>query len=224
MAGRIHSIDTFCTLDGPGIRTIIFMQGCCLRCKYCHNPDTWKPNSPNSQEYSPEALMQIIIRGKPYFDASGGGITFSGGEPLLQHDFIKEIFTRCCKIGISTALDSSLYVSHNIVESLLDCTDLVLADIKHIDPLKSRKLVGASNELSFSNIKLLNENRIPIWIRYVVVPGWSDDVADVTAMSEFIAPLYYVERVDLLPYHSLGQHKWAMLGLEYELGDIHPPL
>ncbi len=223
MLGRVHSLDTFCTLDGPGIRTIIFMQGCCLQCKYCHNPDTWRPKSGDSEEYSPEALMHIIIRGKPYFDASGGGITFSGGEPLLQHDFIKEIFVRCRQIGISTAFDSSLYVPQNMVESLLGCTDLVLADIKHMDPAKSFKLVGAANESNLSNIELINDCQIPIWIRYVVVPGWTDDVKDVEAMSKFIAPLAYVERVDLLPYHSLGKHKWAMLGLEYELDDIHPP-
>ncbi len=223
MLGRIHSIDTFSTLDGPGIRTVIFMQGCGLRCKFCHNPDTWSRESPPSQDCTTESLMKIVIRGRPYFHASGGGITFSGGEPLLQYAFIKEIFKRCRETGISTAYDSSLYVPARIVEELIDHTDLVLADIKHMNPIRSLELVGASNELNLSNIALLNQNQIPIWIRYVVVPGWTDGVAEVEAMADFIAPLAWVKRVDLLPYHDLGRHKWSLLGLPYELGDLSPP-
>jgi len=111
MRGRIHSIDTFSTLDGPGIRTVVFMQGCMLRCKYCHNPDTWSLHSETSREYTPEQLMKRILRGKPYFEATGGGVTFSGGEPLLQHEFLLDVFMRCRREGISTAFDSSLYVS-----------------------------------------------------------------------------------------------------------------
>ncbi len=223
MLGRIHSIDTFSTLDGPGIRTIVFMQGCCLKCKYCHNPDTWSQKSAASKEYSPEDLMHIIIRGKPYFNASGGGITFSGGEPLLQHQFMQEIFIRCRQTGIATAFDSSLYVSPKILESLLGYTDLVLADIKQMDRAKSLELVGADNEPNLHNIELINNHQVPIWIRYVVVPGWTDDIKDVEDMAKFIAPLRWVQRVDLLPYHTLGRHKWAILGLKYELGNIHPP-
>ncbi|KUG05414.1 pyruvate formate-lyase activating enzyme [hydrocarbon metagenome] len=223
MLGRIHSIDTFSTLDGPGIRTVIFMQGCSLRCKYCHNPDTWSRESADSRDYTPEALMHIIARGKPYFDASRGGITFSGGEPLLQHRFIKDIFVRCREIGISTAFDSSLYISPRIVEDLLGCTDLVLADIKQMDRSRSLELVGAANELNLGNIELINNHQVSIWIRYVVVPGWTDDRKDVEAMARFIAPLAWVKRVDLLPYHALGRHKWPMLGMEYELADLYPP-
>ncbi len=223
MLGRIHSIDTFSTLDGPGIRTVIFMQGCFLRCKYCHNPDTWSRESDHSRDYTSEALMHIITRGKPYFDATGGGITFSGGEPLLQHQFLKEIFILCREIGISTAFDSSLYVSTNIIDNLLSCTDLVLADIKQMDRAKSQELVGSGNELNLSNIELINQRRVPIWIRYVVVPGWTDDRKDVEAMARFIAPLTCIERVDLLPYHALGRHKWSMLGIKYDLKDLHPP-
>jgi len=223
MPGRVHSIDTFSTLDGPGIRTVIFMQGCCLHCKYCHNPDTWQLKSKNSKEYAVDELMQLILKNKPYFQASGGGITFSGGEPLLQHDFIKEIFIHCRQEDISTAFDSSLYVSVDIVSSLLNYTDLVLADIKQMDSLKSSRLVGTDNELNLRNINNINDNRTPLWIRYVVVPGWTDDINDIRSMAEFIAPLDCVERVDLLPYHSLGKHKWSMLGMVYELNDVQPP-
>ncbi len=167
--------------------------------------------------------MHIITRGQPYFDASGGGITFSGGEPLLQHQFIKEIFLRCREKGISTAFDSSLYVSPRIVEHLLDYTDLVLADIKQMDRAKSLVLVGSANESNLSNIEMINNHQVPIWIRYVVVPGWTDDKQDVEAMARFIAPLAWVERVDLLPYHTLGHHKWGILGKEYELANLRPP-
>jgi pyruvate formate lyase activating enzyme len=223
MLGRVHSIDTFSALDGPGIRTVIFMQGCCLRCKYCHNPDTWSRENTDSQEFSPEELMDIINRGRPYFEASGGGVTFSGGEPLLQHRFIREIFICCRETGISTAFDSSLYVSTRMVENLLEYTDLVLADIKQMNPGRSLELVGADNELNLANIALINDYQVPIWIRYVVVPGWTDSVDEVKAMAGFIASLAWVQRVDLLPYHALGRHKWAILGMEYELGDLHPP-
>lgn len=223
MLGRIHSIDTFSALDGPGIRTVIFMQGCGLRCKYCHNPDTWSRDNPAAQDYTTESLMKIIVRGRPYFQASGGGITFSGGEPLLQYAFMEEIFKHCREIGISTAYDSSLYVSPRIVEKLMDYTDLVLADIKHMNPQRSLELVGASNQLNLSNIALINQSQIPLWIRYVVVPGWTDGVAEVKAMADFIAPLSWVKRVDLLPYHALGRHKWSLLGMSYELDELRPP-
>lgn len=223
MLGRIHSIDTFSTLDGPGIRTVVFMQGCILRCKYCHNPDTWSLHSETAREYTPEQLMKRIQRGKPYFNATGGGVTFSGGEPLLQHEFVLDIFLRCRQEGISTAFDSSLYVSTRIVESILPYTDLILADIKAMRAAKSREIVGASNDRNIENLELANSSKTPIWIRYVVVPGWTDEPEDIQAMAEFAGSLEYVQRIDLLPYHSLGMHKWQMLGLKYELQNVKPP-
>jgi len=223
MKGRIHSIDTFSTLDGPGIRTVIFMQGCHLRCKYCHNPDTWELESSTASKYTVDELMKIIRRGKPYYDASGGGITFSGGEPLLQHMFIKETFIKCRAEKISTAIDSSFYVSTSRVLELIPFTDLVLADIKQMDDEKSRYLTGTSNLLNLQNLELINEHGIPIWIRYVVVPGWTDAIGDIKKMANFVAKLSSVERIDLLPYHSLGKHKWDILGLEYELKNTEPP-
>jgi len=223
MKGKIHSIDTFSTLDGPGIRTVIFMQGCALRCKYCHNPDTWAVQSPDAQELEVEELMEIIQNNRPYYEASGGGVTFSGGEPLLQPGFIKEVFEYCRAEKISTAYDSSLYISSQVVLDLIPFTDLVLADIKHINTEKSRILTGVGNRLNLENIKLLNESKVRIWIRYVVLPGWTDAYEDLEKMSRFIRDLPRVERVDLLPYHSLGSHKWKLLGLEYPLHEIEPP-
>ncbi len=223
MQGLIHSIDTFSTLDGPGIRTVIFMQGCHLRCKYCQNPDTWEINAPSAKIYSVDGLMEIIRANIPYFTASKGGITFSGGEPLLQYKFIKEIFTNCRKERISTAFDSSLYVSTKSVSELLPFTDLVLADIKQIDDEKSRYLTGASNRLNLQNLELINEHGVPIWIRYVIVPGLTDTARDIEQMAKFVANLNTVERIDLLPYHSLGKHKWDILRINYELENTKPP-
>lgn len=221
--GKIHSIDTFSTLDGPGIRTVVFMQGCALRCQYCQNPDTWKVDSPSAQEFSPDQLMQIVRRGIPYFKASGGGLTISGGEPLLQHQFVRALFSQCRLEGIATALDTSLYVSSSFLLDVLPVTDLVLADIKHMDPVKSKILTGAENDLNLHNLDIINEQRVPIWLRYVLVPGLTDDLQDITAMARLAARLSQVRRIDLLPYHTLGRHKWELLGLEYQLPNLPPP-
>jgi pyruvate formate lyase activating enzyme len=221
--GRVHSIDTFSTLDGPGIRTVIFMQGCHLRCKYCQNPDTWDPAAATAQEYSAEEIMNVILRSLPYFNASGGGVTFSGGEPLLQAEFVAEVFKKCQEYNIHTAIDTALYVSTDTVQILLPYTKLFLADIKQINNEKSQILTGASNKRNIENLNLINARKVEIWIRYVVVPGFTDAPDDLLSMADFISGLDSVSRVDLLPYHSLGSHKWDLLGLKYELDNIDPP-
>ena len=137
MIGYVHSIDTFGTLDGPGIRTVVFMQGCRLRCKYCHNPDTWRIEAPTAQQCTSDDLMKIIVRGVPYFQASGGGVTFSGGEPLLQHEFVQEVFNRCQQKGIHTAVDTSLYVPEDVLREAIPFINLVLADIKQFNRKKA---------------------------------------------------------------------------------------
>lgn len=223
MKGKIHSIDTFGTLDGPGIRTVIFMQGCALRCRYCHNPDTWDREAPSAGEYTAEEIMKFIIHGRPYFEASGGGVTFSGGEPLLQHEFIRETLQKCQEAGIHTAIDTSLYISSCIVREVLPYTNLFLADIKHMDDEKSILVTGAGNKLNLENLRLINENHVAIWIRYVVVPGLTAANEDIANMAEFVSRLDSAERIDLLPYHSLGRHKWEVLGLEYKLEQTQPP-
>ena len=221
--GRVHSIDTFSTLDGPGIRTVIFMQGCHLRCKYCHNPDTWDPEALTAREYSAEEIMKPILRSLPYFKESGGGVTFSGGEPLLQAEFVREVFEKCRENNIHTAIDTSLYVASHTLLELLPVTNLFLADIKHIENESSIKLVGAGNRCNIDNLQLINSRHVEIWIRYVIVPGLTDAEDHLLTMADFIAGLASVTRVDLLPYHSLGSHKWKLLGLNYELDPILPP-
>ncbi len=221
--GKVHSIDTFSTLDGPGLRTVVFMQGCHLRCKYCHNPDTWDPNAISARDYSVEEIMLIISHSVPNFKNSGGGVTFSGGEPLLQAEFVKEVSRRCMKNDIHTAIDTSLYVGSETVLELLPFTKLFLADIKHLNNESSRSLTGASNIHNIENLYLINAHKVPIWIRYVILPGFTDAKEDLLTMADLIAGLDSVARVDLLPYHSLGSHKWKLLGLTYQLDEISPP-
>lgn len=219
---RIHSFESFGTVDGPGIRFVIFMQGCPLKCKYCHNRDTWNPKGGN--EYSIDEIIEKIMRSKPYMDSSNGGVTVSGGEPLLQAKFITELFKRLKQHNIHTAIDTSgaLPISGTIKE-LLNYTDLVLLDIKHIDNEKCINLTGAPNTNTLNFAKYLSENNIPAWIRQVLVPGYTDDENDLNKLREFISTLKNVQKVEILPYHNLGKFKWKELGVEYELEDIKSP-
>lgn len=221
--GLVHSIETFSTLDGPGIRTVVFLQGCPLRCQYCQNPDTWSMANSSAKEYTAAELMKIIRRGIPYFRASKGGVTVSGGEPLLQADFVQELFTACKSENVSTAIDSSLCVAASQLQKVLPVTDLFLADIKHIDPEKSRELTGVANQMNMNNLRLISDHHISIWIRYVIVPDLTDNPQDVTSMAQLVKTLNTVERIDLLPYHALGAHKWDLLGLDYKLHETQPP-
>lgn len=222
MIGHIHSIESFGTVDGPGIRFVIFMQGCTLKCKYCHNRDTWKVNSGN--EVSIDELVKEILNYKTYMDNSGGGVTVSGGEPLLQAEFVTELFKRLKKLGIHTALDTagSLPLSSTIKE-LLKYTDLVLLDIKHINDEKAINLTGFSNKNNLDFAKYLNNVNIPVWIRQVLVPGYTDDKFDLQKLKSFIDTLSNVEKIEILPYHNLGAFKWDELGDTYELKNVIPP-
>lgn len=222
MIGRIHSTESFGTVDGPGIRFVIFMQGCTLKCKYCHNRDTWKIKSGN--QVTIEELIKSIENYRTYMDNSGGGVTVSGGEPLLQAEFVTELFKKLKELGIHTALDTagSIPLSPEIKE-LLKYTDLVLIDIKHIDDEKCKALTGFSNKNNMEFIKYLNNVNIPIWIRQVLVPGYTDDKFDLQKLKQFIDTLSNVEKVEILPYHNLGKFKWIELGDTYELEDVVPP-
>ena len=222
MIGRIHSIESFGTVDGPGIRFVIFMQGCTLKCKYCHNRDTW--NVKAGKEISINELIKEILNYKTYIDNSGGGVTVSGGEPLLQADFVTELFKELKELGIHTALDTagSIPLSSEIKE-LLKYTDLVLLDIKHIDDEKSKQLTGFSNKNNLEFAKYLNNVNIPVWIRQVLVPGYTDDKFDLQKLKNFLDTLSNVEKVEILPYHNLGMFKWKELGDTYELESVVPP-
>lgn len=220
--GRIHSFESFGTVDGPGIRFVIFMQGCPLKCKYCHNRDTWEIN--RSVEYAVEPVVEKVMRSKPYFDHSGGGVTISGGEPLLQAEYLLELFKELKKRGIHTALDTagSLKITP-VIEDLLSYTDLVILDIKHIDSNKCKDLTGQSNENELNFARYVSEKNIPLWIRQVLVPGITNDEQDLKALKEFINTLNNVQRIEVLPYHDLGRHKWEDLGLDYPLKDTPLP-
>ncbi len=222
MIGKIHSIETFGTVDGPGIRFVIFMQGCTLKCKYCHNRDTWKLNS--GTPTSIDELIKEILNYKSYMDNSGGGVTVSGGEPLLQAQFVTELFKNLKQHGIHTALDTagSIPISNEIKE-LLKYTDLVILDIKHIDDQKAINLTGFSNKNNLEFAKYLNNINIPVWIRQVLVPGYTDDKFDLQNLKKFIDNLNNVEKVEILPYHNLGKFKWEEIGDTYELEDVIPP-
>ena len=183
--GRIHSFESFGTVDGPGIRFVIFMQGCPLKCKYCHNRDTWNFNG--SVEYAIEPVIEKVMRSKPYFDHSNGGVTVSGGEPLGQAEFVLELFKELKKRNIHTALDTAgSYKITPVIEELLSYTDLVLLDIKHIDNEKCIELTGQSNENEINFAKYLSDKNIPVWIRQVLVPGITNDENDLKKLREFL--------------------------------------
>ena len=219
---KVHSIETFGTVDGPGIRFVLFLQGCPLRCKYCHNRDTW--DSSFGEKQTLEDILSQIKRYTPYFQSSHGGVTVSGGEPLLQAKFVTELFKELKKLNIHTAIDTagSLPINDSIKE-LLKYADLVLLDIKHINDEKAKHLTGLSNKNTLDFANYLNENNIPVWIRQVLVPGYTDDPKDLKELKRFIDSLSNVQRVELLPYHKLGEFKWENFGEEYPLKDIEAP-
>lgn len=216
--GRVHSIETFGTVDGPGIRYILFMQGCPLRCKYCHNRDTW--DTKGGKEYTTDEIIDGALKYSSYMKFSGGGITVSGGEATLQPEFLTELFAKAKKNSIHTCLDTSGFVDIEKVDPILDNTDLVLLDLKHMVEEKSRDLTGVGVEKSLKLAKHLDERNIPVWIRHVLVPGVTDDVENLEKFGQFVSTLNNVERVELLPYHSIGVHKWESMGLDYELKNV----
>jgi len=216
---RIHSIESFGTVDGPGIRFVIFMQGCGLKCKYCHNRDTWDTYSGTLT--SADELLDKIERYKSYILPSGGGVTVSGGEPLLQVKFLITLFKELKNRNIPTAIDTSGMVDlTDDIKELLNLTDLVLLDIKHINDEKSKELVGFSNKKELEFAKYLSDNNIPVWIRQVIIPGITDDEDDLLELKKLINSLQNVQKVELMPYHELGKFKWKNLGLEYGLEGI----
>lgn len=217
--GRIHSVETFGAVDGPGIRYVIFFQGCALKCKYCHNRDTWETKT--GKEVTVSELITQIKKYKEYIKYSKGGVTATGGEPLLQQKFLLELFTELKKLGFHTALDTSgMFQLTDDVKKILAVTDLVLLDIKHIDDKKCKDLVGFSNKLELEFAKYLSDNNISIWIRQVLIPGITDSEEDLIKLKEFIKTLKTVEKVEIHPYHNMGAYKWKELGFEYPLENV----
>lgn len=228
MKGRIHSVESCGTVDGPGLRFVIFFQGCMFRCQYCHNPDSWELSG--GEEVSTDSLIADAKSYLPFMESSGGGITVSGGEPLLQLDFLIELFQKAKKEGIHTTLDTSggvfLKASTELqmkMDQLLAVTDLILLDIKHICSDQHRKLTGKTNENVLDFARYLSEKNQPIWLRHVLVPTITDAEEDLQALGVFLSTLSNIEKVEILPYHKLGVYKWEALGIDYPLEGIEPP-
>ncbi|MGG7177056.1 pyruvate formate-lyase-activating protein [Clostridium paraputrificum] len=215
--GNIHSIESMGLVDGPGIRVVVFFQGCALRCKFCHNPDTWTPNG--GEEYTPEELVNKIARFRSYFERSGGGVTFSGGDPLRQPEFLLETLKLCRDKGIRTCLDTSGY-GFGDYDEILKYTDLVLFDIKHItrEGYKDITLMEIDESLNF--LEAMKRNNTKMWIRHVVVPGITDGEEHIKKFNEYIKDIPNVEKVELLPYHLLGINKYESLGIKYPLDGV----
>lgn len=221
--GYIHSTESFGTVDGPGIRFVIFFQGCPMRCLYCHNPDSWKPQQ--GERVSTDELLERYARNKEFM--KDGGITATGGEPMLQLPFLTELFTKAHERGIHTCLDTSGICfspeQPQNVEKLMTVTDLVMLDIKHIDNDVHQQLTGHSNRNILAFAEFLAAHQVPLWIRHVVVPDWTDNPQDLRRLGFFIGGLRSLKALDVLPYHDMGKAKYAALGMDYPLGDT-PPL
>ncbi len=221
VTGSVHSWDLSTGVDGPGTRFVVFTAGCPLRCVYCHNPDTW--NGRNGRRVTAAAVLGRAARYRPFIGASGGGLTVSGGEPLLQPAFTRAVLAGAKELGLHTALDTSGYLGTRADDALLDATDLVLLDIKSFDPAIARRVTGRGIAPTLAFARRLAARRQPVWLRFVLVPGWTDDPGNVTALARFTASLGNVERVDVLPFHTLGAAKYAALGLDYPCAEAAPP-
>lgn len=218
--GVIHSIESMGLVDGPGIRTVVFLQGCRLRCQYCHNPDTWAMNSSKAQHISPKELVQRLTRFKPYYGQTGG-VTFSGGEPLLQKDFLLEALSLCRQAGIHVCLDTAGCGAGGY-EEILSLTDLVLFDVKHYTDAGYRQVTGQAREESLRFLETAQRMGTPLWIRHVVVPGLTDSEEHFKALRDYIRTIKNVQRVELLPYHTLGVCKYDALNIPYPLKGVPP--
>jgi len=220
--GYIHSIETCGTVDGPGLRYVIFLQGCPMRCQYCHNPDTWKPKK-GDQMTVDEALSKFYSNLAFY---KNGGVTVTGGEPMMQMDFLIELFAKLKEDDVHTCIDTSgiMFQPNNEemmkkIDKLLELTDVVMLDIKHIDDEKHKELTSHSNERILAFARYLDEKNIPVWIRHVIVPGITLFKEYLERLGEFMATLSNVQALDVLPYHSMGKVKYESLDMEYPLGD-----
>ena len=218
MEGRIHSFESLGAVDGPGVRFVVFMQGCSLKCKYCQNRDTW--NLKGGTTYSSDEIVEKILRYKNYI-MPNGGVTISGGEPLLQTKFLIELFTKLKQYNIHTCIDTSgSVVLTDEIKELIDLTDLFLLDIKCINDEKAINLTAVSNKKELEFARYLSNINKPMWIRQVLVPGYTDDEQDLIKLREFISTLKFVEKVEVLPYHDLGKFKWEQLGEVYPLENV----
>ncbi len=222
LTANVHSTESFGSLDGPGVRFIVFLKGCPLRCAYCHNPDTWATRE--GEQWTVEQVLERAERYRAYWGGDGG-ITVSGGEPMLQAEFVAELFEEAHRRGINTCMDTSAapYDGSELQHRLLRATDTVLLDIKHIDPKVHKRLTGRSNENILECARWMSDAGTRVWIRHVLVPGWTDDEPSLRRLSDFLHTLTNIERVEVLPYHTMGRFKWDKLSLHYRLDGVEPP-
>lgn len=224
--GNVHSIETFGGADGPGLRFIVFLQGCRMRCRYCHNPETWSMEG--GEKRTPEDILKQALRYRPYWK-NGGGITVSGGEAMLQIDFVNELFRLCKEEGVNTALDTAgnPFTTEEPFFSkfltLCERTDLFILDIKQIDEEKHKKLTGWSNQNILELARYLSDHGKAMWIRHVLVPGITTDENDLKRLAEFLKTLKTVTKTEVLPYHTMGVPEWHKLGIPYTLEGVKPP-
>ncbi|MDQ1909911.1 pyruvate formate-lyase-activating protein [Paenibacillus sp. GD4] len=222
MKGRIHSIETFGTVDGPGIRFVLFMQGCALQCQFCHNPDTW--DTGGGRQVTVEEVIRELEPYLEYYRRSGGGITVTGGEPTLQAPFVTQLFRECKRrFGLHTTLDSSGFCETDHVAELMEVTDLVLLDLKQMNNKKHEVLTSQPNDRILRYAKWLSDHRKPIIIRHVLIPGVTDSYEDLSALGRFVGTLSNVQKVELLPYHRMGVYKWQQLNKTYPLEGVQTP-
>ena len=219
--GFLHSFTTGATVDGPGVRVVAWTSGCMWRCQYCHNPDTWTMT--NGMPVSIAHAADELGKYRHGLKVMAGGFTLSGGEPLMQHRFAVKLLAAARRMGIHTALDTNGFYGHHLSDAELEVVDLVLLDIKAWDPLRHRALTGVDNAPTLEFARRLAAQRRPVWLRYVLVPGLTDDRDDIAKIAEFAAGLGNVERVDVLPFHQMGRFKWARLGMTYALEHTGPP-
>ncbi len=221
--GRIHSFESCGTVDGPGIRFIVFLQGCLFRCKYCHNRDTWDLH--DGRDATVEEIMKELRSYRHFINASGGGVTASGGEAMLQPEFVRDLFRAAKAEGIHTCLDTNGHIRKftDVIDEALEVTDLVMLDIKQMDDEIHQDLVGVSNKRTLDFARYLHKIGKTTWIRYVVVPGYTDDDASAHKLGEFLKDMDNVEKIEMLPYHKLGEHKWEAMGYDYPLPGVEPP-
>lgn len=221
MIGKIHSIESLGTVDGPGIRSVVFFQGCALRCRYCHNPDTWLQSE--GIEIDSEEVVKKVLRFNSYF-GSEGGVTLSGGEPMLQPEFAATILKGCKEYGLHTVVDTSGWVDISALQQVLPYTDLLLLDVKALSGKEYQWLTGKKEDKFRKALTWIKKQKQDLWLRYVVLPGINDGESQVEQLRELVADLSpCIRRVELLPYHTLGVHKWERLGLNYSLGELPPP-
>ncbi len=218
-SGYIHSIETCGTVDGPGLRYVMFLSGCPLRCLYCHNPDA--QGKPHGEIRTSESVIEEVLRYRNFIRR--GGITISGGEPMMQNEFVHDVFRRAKAEGIHTALDTSGFLGHRASDAMLESVDLVLLDIKGSDPKTYRETTGVALQPTLDFARRLSDLGKSMWIRFVLVPGLTDDETNVRGVAKFVAGLNTVERVEVLPFHKLGESKYEQLGMRYQLGDTPAP-